>query len=199
MEPPNSRLFLRATGSAEVACLAAAIEAADVASLLIVPEQGERGMGEGMARDLLTHAQEHGVAVLVADDPVLARRIRADGVEVGDAAACRAARQALGRDAIVGVRCAGRHAAMEAAEAGADYVAFPVEPERAAEDTLIAWWAGLFVIPCVAADPSEPERSRALARVGADFVRPSERMWESPAAAREVCAATAAAIEGVRA
>ena len=197
MEPPNSRLFLRATGTADVACLAAAIEAADVASLLIVPDaQGEHGRAEGMARDLLTHAQEHGVAVVVAEDVALARRIRADGVEVGDIAAYREARQALGRDAIVGVRCVARHAAMEAAEAGADYVAFPSDPDPASEDSLIAWWSPLFTVPCVAADPAKPEEAAILARAGADFVRPSDRMWESPEAAREICAATASAMAG---
>lgn len=171
-----------------------------MASLLIVPDgQGDLGKGERMARDLLTLAQEHGVAVVVADDLALARRIRADGVEVGDLGSYREARQALGRDAVVGVRCDGRHAAMEAAEAGADYVAFPSEPGRGPEDTLVAWWGPLFVVPCVVSDPREPEEVAALVRAGADFVRPSERMWSSPKAAREVCAATAAAIEGARA
>lgn len=193
MEPPNCRLFLRAGRSASRDCLEAALSAGDVASLLI----GE-GVSESMARELLALAQPKGVAVLVETDAALARRLGADGVQAADATACQAARQALGPDAIVGVRCASKHEAMEAGEAGADYVALPSGPGRP-EESLAAWCAELFVIPCVAFDPAELDIARGLAAAGVDFVRPPERMWESPEAARKEVRETLAAIAGARA
>src|SRR5215831_18988564 len=71
-------------------------------------------------------AQARGVAVILNDDPALAARLGCDGVHVGqDDAPLAEARRLMGREAIVGVTCHDSlHLAMEAAEGGADYVAF---------------------------------------------------------------------------
>ncbi len=193
MEPPNCRLFLCARRTGGLACLEAALEAGDVASLLVVGEDAEMTL-----RELMPLAQAKGVAVLVEGDAPLARRLGADGVEVEGRRAFKAARDALGPDAIVGVRCRTRHDAMEAAEAGADYIGLPWNEVPSIDESLIAWWAGLFVVPCVALGPAEPGEARRLAEAGADFVMPSERMWGSAEAAREVVAATQAVIAGAR-
>lgn len=189
MEPPNCRLFLCARRPGLLACLRAALEAGDVASLLIA--EGEEQ--EMVARELIGPAQSHGVAVVIETDAALARKLGADGVQVADAAALRRARDLLGGEAAVGVAASSRHAAMEAGDAGADYLALPWTPGREA-DSLAAWWAGLFVVACVADGPAEPEAARRLAAAGVDFLSPPERMWDSPTAAREVVAATSAAI-----
>ena len=66
------------------------------------------------------------VAFIVNDSIALAKRLKADGVHLGQGdGSVREAREALGREAQIGVTChASRHLAMEAGEAGADYVAF---------------------------------------------------------------------------
>ena len=68
----------------------------------------------------------HDVAFIVNDSVPLANRLKADGVHLGqDDGDPKQAREALGRDAQIGVTChASMHLAMEAGEAGADYVAF---------------------------------------------------------------------------
>ncbi len=72
----------------------------------------------------LAHARD--VAFVVNDRPDLAMELGADGVHVGQNDMSYAeARKIVGVDRIVGVTChASRHLAMEAGEAGADYVAF---------------------------------------------------------------------------
>ena len=79
------------------------------------------------AIDSLKHiAQDRGVTFVLNDDPALAADTGCDGVHVGQEDATYGdARKAIGPDAIVGVTChASRHLGMEAAEQGADYVAF---------------------------------------------------------------------------
>ena len=75
---------------------------------------------------LMPIVQRAGVAFIVNDRPDIAARLGADGVHIGQEDVSLAeARSAMGRDKIVGVTCHNsRHLAIEAAEAGADYVAF---------------------------------------------------------------------------
>src|ERR1700733_14667120 len=75
---------------------------------------------------LMPIVQRAGAAFILNDRPDLAAIIGADGVHIGQEDASYAeARAAMGRDRIVGVTCHdSRHLAIEAAEAGADYVAF---------------------------------------------------------------------------
>ncbi|MDX1425197.1 MAG: thiamine phosphate synthase, partial [Kiloniellales bacterium] len=98
-----------------------------------------------------------------------------------------AARQALGAEAIVGIQCgASRHAAMLAAEAGADYVAFDGGAgerwwQDAAEPELIAWWQEIMTTPCVAVAGDDPRTAERLAAAGADFVAVGAAVWAHPA------------------
>jgi thiamine-phosphate pyrophosphorylase len=55
---------------------------------------------------------------------------------------------------------------------------------------IIAWWAELFEVPCVALDPADAETAGELARRGAEFVRPADAMWSSPEAARAIVSET---------
>jgi thiamine-phosphate pyrophosphorylase len=199
MNLPSCRIYLRVPDGAEPEgardCLAAALEAGEVAALLVrQDEQEDRTVA--MLEALRTLARERNVAVVLAGSEELAQRLGADGVEVSDRAAYDAARRRLGGSAIVGVDCGtSRHFAMEIAEAGADYVGFANGGEGGLD--LIQWWGELFEVPCVACDPVEPEQARELARLGADFVRPAEAMWTSPAAAREIMSETLRAIAEV--
>jgi len=126
------------------------------------------------------------VAFIVNDSIALAKRLAADGVHLGQHdGSVREARDALGREAQVGVTChASRHLAMEAGEAGADYVAFgsffpsPTKAsEHRPEPELLAWWQALMEIPCVAIGGITPENCLPLVEAGADFLAVSGAVW----------------------
>ena len=126
------------------------------------------------------------VAFIVNDSIALAKRLKADGVHLGQGDGdVRAAREELGRDMQIGVTChASRHLAMEAGEAGADYVAFgsffPSETkvsDHRPEPDLLEWWSRLFEIPCVAIGGITPENCQPLVQAGADFLAVSHSLW----------------------
>ena len=126
------------------------------------------------------------VAFIVNDSIARARRLGADGVHLGQHdGTVREAREALGREAQVGVTChASRHLAMEAGEAGADYVAFgaffPSETkpsEHRPELELLTWWQSLMEIPCVAIGGITVENGLPLIEAGADFLAVSGAVW----------------------
>jgi thiamine-phosphate pyrophosphorylase len=161
--------------------LAAALAAAGLAAVLIAPAAGQ-SLSAAEAGPLLDQSRRAGAAALVLDDAQLARALGADGVHLRASddplAAYRAAREALGKDGVVGVDAGiSRHAAMVLAEAGADYVGFGAPPHlkdrvkaRTRRDELIAWWAAIFQVPCVAFDVETREEAAGLASGGADFV-----------------------------
>lgn len=126
------------------------------------------------------------VAFIVNDSISLAKRIGADGVHLGQSdGSPQEARQVLGREAQIGVTChASRHLAMEAGEAGADYVAFGAffpsstkETEHRPEPEMLEWWSTLFEIPCVAIGGITPENCAPLVAAGADFLAVSNAVW----------------------
>jgi thiamine-phosphate pyrophosphorylase len=129
----------------------------------------------------------HDAAFLVNDSIALAKRIGADGVHLGQSDGTVAeARAALGREAQIGVTChASRHLAFEAAEAGADYVAFgafydtPTKPsEHRPDPAILAWWTTVSPIPCVAIGGITPENCKPL--LAADFLAVSSAIWSAP-------------------
>ena len=132
------------------------------------------------------------VAFIVNDSIPLAKRLGADGVHLGQKdGTVEDAREQLGRDAQIGVTChASRHLAMEAGEAGADYVAFGAffpsttkHSEHRPEPDLVEWWSGLFEIPCVAIGGITPDNCRPLIEAGADFLAVSGAVWNGDEAA----------------
>lgn len=129
----------------------------------------------------------HDVAFIVNDSISLAKRLKADGVHLGQSdGGVKDARERLGRDAQIGVTChASRHLAMEAGEAGADYVAFGAffpsttkTTEHRAETELLTWWQSLFELPCVAIGGITPANCAPLAEAGADFLAVSAAVWD---------------------
>jgi thiamine-phosphate pyrophosphorylase len=147
------------------------------------------------AEALIPIVQGAGVAFILNDRPDLAARVGADGVHIGqEDASYPEARRWLGDSGIVGVTCHdSRHLAMEAAEAGADYVAFGAffptttkDPKTAADSELLSWWQEIMEVPCVAIGGITVENAKGLADAGADFVAVSAGVWgypEGPAAA----------------
>ena len=117
--------------------LAHALDAGEVAAFQFRVKDIDEHQAALLAEPLLAICAERNVAFIVNDSISLAKRIGADGVHLGQSDDTVAeARERLGREAQVGVTChASGHLAMEAGEAGADYVAFgafyPTIPSRA--------------------------------------------------------------------
>lgn len=126
------------------------------------------------------------VAFIVNDRADLAKACGADGVHLGQSDGSVAeARALLGRDAQIGVTChASRHFAMEAAEAGADYVAFgafhdtTTKPsEHRPDASILTWWTTISQLPCVAIGGITPANAAPLVAAGADFIAVSNAVW----------------------
>jgi thiamine-phosphate pyrophosphorylase len=152
-----------------------------------------KGIDQHKAVELAAPLQEicksHDIAFIVNDSISLAKRIKADGVHLGqEDGDPREARQELGKDAQIGVTCHNsRHLAMEAAEAGADYVAFgafyPTSTkavDHQAELETVTMWSQFTEVPCVAIGGITPDNARPLIEAGADFLAVSSAVWSHP-------------------
>ena len=165
----------RALGSGDVASLQLRLK--DVSDDEIL-RTGERLMRIAQARD---------VAFIVNDRPDLAKKLGADGVHVGQEDAPYAeARALLGPDKVVGVTCHNsRHLAMEAVEAGADYVAFGAfyptttkDAKTQAEPEILTWWQEIMEAPCVAIGGITVLNALPLVEAGADFLAVASGVWD---------------------
>lgn len=148
------------------------------------------------AETLLRICADAGVAFIVNDSMQFAKRIGADGVHLGQQDGdVREARALLGPSAQIGKTCHdSRHLAMEAGEAGADYVAFgafyptTTKPSRyRPSPSILGWWSTLFEIPCVAIGGITPDNAGPLVAAGADFLAVCQAVWgaeDSAAAVR---------------
>ena len=139
------------------------------------------------ATDMLRPAvQAAGTAFILNDRPDLAAELGCDGAHVGQEDASYDQARAALPNGIVGVTCHdSRHLAMEAAEAGADYVAFGAffptrtkEPRTQADIELLRWWGEMMVVPCVAIGGITVQNAPALVAAGADFLAVSAGVWE---------------------
>lgn len=166
--------------------LEAALGAAPVACLRLrgAGSEAELGRIADIARDL-AHARD--IPVVIEDHVALALRHGLDGVHLTDGArGVRAARQALGADAIIGAFCgASRHDGITAGEAGADYVALGPVGETAlgrgvrAPLDLFAWWSEMIEVPVIAEGALDPALIAAL-RPLADFIALGAEVWDEP-------------------
>lgn len=129
---------------------------------------------------------DHDVAFIVNDDMGLAKRLGADGVHLGQGDGDpRDARALLGPSVQIGVTCHdSRHLAMEAGEAGADYVAFGAfyptstkETHHRPDPVILSWWSTVFEIPCVAIGGITVANAAPLVKAGADFLAVSNAVW----------------------
>lgn len=139
-----------------------------------------------VARLLHAVCRAREVALVIEDDLALALEVGADGLHLSAGRDAAGARERLGEERLLGVACGlERHAAMVAGEAGADYVAFgePGGPVDGALEDMIAWWSGLFVLPCLALGRIDRASCPGLVRAGADFLGVDEAVWAHPAGA----------------
>jgi thiamine-phosphate pyrophosphorylase len=169
--------------------LAQALDAGDVAALQIRLKHVSDDDVAAAVRVLAPIAQGRGVAVILNDRPDLALSLGCDGVHVGQEDMPYAeARRLLGPNRMIGVTCHdSRHLAMEAAEAGADYVAFgaffPTATKDAstqAEPEILTVWQETMLTPCVAIGGITVENCQPLVAAGADFLAVSAGVWAYP-------------------
>ena len=151
-----------------------------------------------LAEPLQAICADADVAFLVNDSAALARRLGADGVHLGRSdGSVKAARDLLGVDAQIGVTCHdSRHFAMEAGEAGADYVAFGAffdtdtkVTKHRPDASLLTWWTTLSQLPCVAIGGITAVNAPPLIAAGADFIAVSSAVWAHPGGAASGVAA----------
>ena len=169
--------------------LAAALDAGDVGSVQLRLKDCDDDTIRRAADALRPVVQSRDRALILNDRPDLALATGCDGVHLGqDDMAYAAARQILGFGRIVGVTChASQHLAMEAAEAGADYVAFGAffpsrtkEAKGNADPAILEWWNEIFTVPSVAIGGITPENCAPLVKAGADFLAVISAVWNHP-------------------
>ncbi|MDI7773825.1 thiamine phosphate synthase [Asticcacaulis sp. EMRT-3] len=157
------------------------------------------------ARALMPIAHAHHVAVLMNDHVMLAKELGLDGVHLGQSdTPLRDARRILGPNAMIGVTCHNsRHLAMEAAENGADYVAFGAfyptttkTVEHMAELETLSIWQEVMEVPCVAIGGITADNAAEVVRAGADFLAVSAAVWNHPQGAAAGVDALKAAMDG---
>ncbi|MDB5437741.1 MAG: thiE [Caulobacteraceae bacterium] len=198
--PADCRLYLiTPPGLDDLTAFSAQLEAAlgagDVAALQIRLKDAGDSAIEAAVRALSPIAHRHGVAVILNDRPDLAATLGCDGVHVGQSdPSVREARRMMGPKAMIGATCHdSRHLAMEAAEEGADYVAFGAfyptdtkETTHRPQADILTVWQQTMATPCVAIGGITADNAAALAAAGADFLAVSAGVWrfaDGPAAA----------------
>lgn len=193
-ERPQARLYLITPPviddlEAFAAALEAALEGGDVAALQIRLKPADDATIVRAVERLAPIARAHEVAVILNDRPDLAQATGCDGVHVGqEDASVASARRIMGANAMIGATCHdSRDLAMEAAEAGADYVAFgaffPTDTKTTThrpDPEILTIWQETVEVPCVAIGGITAETAGELARAGADFVAVSAAVWRHP-------------------
>ena len=172
--------------------LAAALDAGPVAAFQLRLKGIDDHAVARLAEPLQRLCADREVAFIVNDSMGLAKRLGADGVHLGqDDGDARDARALLGPGVQIGVTCHdSRHLAMEAGEAGADYVAFGAfhptttkATHHVADPVILSWWTTLFELPCVAIGGITPDNAAPLVAAGADFLAVSNAVWGGDPAA----------------
>jgi thiamine-phosphate pyrophosphorylase len=192
--PPACRLYLITPPAIDdlpafARTLEGALAAGDVAALQVRLKSAPDAAIEAAVAALRPIARSHQVALILNDRPDLAARLDCDGVHIGQGdGPFLDARRLMGADRLVGVTCHdSRHLGMDAAEAGADYVAFGAFfPTKTKETTarpdpeILSIWQESMLIPCVAIGGITAENCRALVAAGADFLAVSSAVWTHP-------------------
>lgn len=198
MTAPDCQLYLISpldTGGDFPAQLEGVLSAGPVAAFQFRVKDLDQHEAAALAEPLQAICEAHDVAFIINDSVALAKRLKADGVHLGQGDGDpREAREILGKDAQIGVTCHNsRHLAMEAADAGADYVAFGAffptttkTVEHRAELETLELWSQFTEVPCVAIGGITPDNAKPLIEAGANFLAVSSAVWghpEGPAAA----------------
>ncbi|WP_294532156.1 thiamine phosphate synthase [uncultured Rhodoblastus sp.] len=165
--------------------LKAALDAGDVACVLLRFAPPDENARKKIVRSLVPLTQDCGAALLLPNDPQLAVRAGADGVHVtGPGEQLDAALDSLKPDRIVGVGgLADKQQAMTAGELDVDYLMFgDLDPGGESAESVLeraSWWAEIFNVPCIAVAHDLGEVA-ALALSGAEFVALGPGVFDDP-------------------
>jgi thiamine-phosphate pyrophosphorylase len=170
-----TRLFLVAPDGGDIfPCATAACAAGDCATILV---------SETISRDTVSSLQALNLAVLLKDvEPRKVHHFKADGLMLSTMENFAEARAALKNESLGFLAGTSRHTAMEAAEAGADFVAFTHTKQYVGEP-IIGWWQDVTDVPSVAFDAVTDAK---LKPQRPDFIRPDDSMWQNPDEARRI-------------
>jgi thiamine-phosphate pyrophosphorylase len=186
--------------------LARALDAGDVAALQLRLKDVDDDAVRRAIDVLRPVAQSRDVAFLLNDRADLAVQCGCDGAHLGQEDGDHAAARRLLGDRMLGISCHGsRHLAMQAGEAGADYVAFGAffpsgtkQTEQTAEPEVLSWWSEMFELPSVAIGGITPANCAPLVQAGADFLAVVSAVWNHPEGAAAGVRAMNAAIAAAR-
>lgn len=195
---PKTRLYLITPPQIDPISFAdtlrAALAGGDVACLQLRLKQAD---GSTASQDhiaaaidtLMPIAHDANIAFILNDDPAMAQKYGCDGVHIGQSdMSYENARAIMGAQAIIGVTCRdSRHLALEAGEAGADYVAFgafyetQTKADTARPDIeILRFWQDYVELPCVAIGGITPDNAAPLVEAGADFIAAVSSVWQNP-------------------
>lgn len=169
--------------------LAAALDAGPVACLQLRLKDVDDAEILRAAEALLPVCHARGVPLLMNDRPDLGVQSGCDGCHVGqEDTPYPEARRLMGPGAMIGVTCKdSRHLAMEAGEAGADYVAFGAFFPSGTKATttqapieVVEWWSQVMTVPCVAIGGITAENCGPLVAAGVDFLAVIGAVWGHP-------------------
>ncbi|NNE58677.1 MAG: thiamine phosphate synthase [Hellea sp.] len=169
--------------------LKSALTAAPVACLQIRLKSLEDSALIQAAAAISPICRDNGTAVILNDRPDLVDKCGADGVHIGqEDMDYFSSRELLGEDAIIGVTCHNsKELAFQAANAGANYVAFGAffetttkDPKTRAELEILEWWTETVEVPSVAIGGINPGNAKAVIEAGADFIAVSSGVWDHP-------------------
>ncbi|WP_313805648.1 thiamine phosphate synthase [Sphingobium sp.] len=189
---PACQLYLISPPKIEarfVDSLAAAFDGGSIAAFQLRLKDIDEDAIARAAEPIQALCAERDVAFIINDSAALAKRLGADGVHLGQGDGDpREARKLLGPKVQIGVTCHdSRHLAMEAGEAGADYVAFGAfhptmtkETHHRPDPSILSWWTALFELPCVAIGGVTADNAAPLVKAGADFLAVSSAVWNHP-------------------
>jgi thiamine-phosphate pyrophosphorylase len=197
-EPYLCRLYLISPGKLVLPSFAATLEealsAGDVGAFQLRLKDASDDEIREAVKVLMPIVHAHDVAFILNDRVDIAAELDVDGVHLGqDDMPIGAARGILGDNKAIGISCHDSgHLAMEAGEAGADYVAFgayhPTQsksPEKLAKygtpkDDLLPWWSTYTTVPSVAIGGMTPQNCGAFVTQGADFIAAITAVWSHP-------------------
>ncbi len=190
---PKCQLYVISPPAFELAVFAdqlrAALDGGPVAAFqLRLKEVGDDTVRRAV-ETLMPICAGHDTAFILNDRMDLAKELGTDGLHLGQSDGSIAdARALLGAHVQIGRTCHdSRHLAMEAGEAGADYVAFGAFYETTTkpshyrpEPSLLGWWTTLSQLPCVAIGGITPANAAPLIAAGADFIACVNAVWLHP-------------------
>jgi thiamine-phosphate pyrophosphorylase len=186
--------------------LARALDAGDVAALQLRLKDVDDDALKRAIDILRPVSQSRDVAFLLNDRADLAVQCGCDGAHLGQEDGDHAAARRLLGERMLGISCNGsRHLAMQAGEAGADYVAFGAffpsgtkQTKHTAEPEILSWWSEMFELPSVAIGGITPANCAPLVQAGADFLAVVSAVWNHPEGAAAGVRAMNAAIAAAR-